>query len=521
MKKIQILIIVLVLILTLGCATFAVLYFSTDIFKSEQEMFYKYAKQINLKEFIDLEGYSNYSKRLENEAHASEGRFDFKVAGDLSVSESIKYNGYIDTANKTANYDISINKDDETLLAMNYLKKQDLHGVLFKDVVNQYLIIENNNLKEFAYKLGVQDTSGIPDKIELPETSGMNFEELNSILDKYLNIAIETIPEDNYSKIEKTQISVGDKKVEVDGYQVKLKLKDVQTILTKLLEQAKDDEQVFNLIKNDEMETFEDYQYAIEEALSSLSGEISKEENVDFATISIYKNGKNTVKLSINITQEEYNSTEISIEKTDKGLRLRSLNTQINYAGTQDQKSIVITKTANSEEQETIQCIISEISDGEETPVTNANLTRNGALTSNNVEFDLKITSNITLTGLANLSVSIESQNAVNFQGKPLEGDFVQGNHLVINGLTAEQLNNLVTNLGALLGEKLKDEMFVLSIVGMNESLFESAEQATQNTQDALEIEESVSQIEQENTVSNQFSPEDVRVNVDRNYIFN
>ena len=53
MKKVQILIITLVAILTLGCATFAVLYFATDTFKSDKALFYKYASQIDLKEFLD------------------------------------------------------------------------------------------------------------------------------------------------------------------------------------------------------------------------------------------------------------------------------------------------------------------------------------------------------------------------------------------------------------------------------------------------------------------------------------
>ena len=55
MKKTQIIIITIALVLTLGCVgTFAVLYFATDTFKSEQEMFYKYASQIDFKEFINL-----------------------------------------------------------------------------------------------------------------------------------------------------------------------------------------------------------------------------------------------------------------------------------------------------------------------------------------------------------------------------------------------------------------------------------------------------------------------------------
>ncbi len=92
MKKVQILIITLVSILVLGCVTFAVIYFATDIFKSDKESFYKYASQINLKEFIDLEGYNNYLKRTETEGHANEGAITINVnQGEQSINESIKY----------------------------------------------------------------------------------------------------------------------------------------------------------------------------------------------------------------------------------------------------------------------------------------------------------------------------------------------------------------------------------------------------------------------------------------------
>ena len=208
MKKTQIIIITIALILTLGCVgAFAVLYFATDTFKSEQEMFYKYASQINLKEFIDLESYNAYSEKLKTSGHENEGEFSIELAyGGETINESVKYNGYSDPVNKTANYDISINKDNETLLAMNYLNNQDFYGILFKDVVNQYIVFENNNLKEFASKMGVQDTSQIPNKIEnindllITESKEGEFvpsdvqytdppypsEELNTIINKYL-----------------------------------------------------------------------------------------------------------------------------------------------------------------------------------------------------------------------------------------------------------------------------------------------------------------------------------------------
>jgi len=220
MKKTQIIIITIALVLTLGCVgTFAVLYFATDTFKSEQEMFYKYASQINLKEFIDLESYNAYSEKLKTTGYSNEGDFTIELAQDgQTINESIKYNGYSDPVNKIANYDISINKDNEELLEMNYLNKQDVYGILFKDVVSQYVVFENNNLKEFASKMGVQDTSNIPNKIEIPDViENIDYEEINTIVNTYLNIATQEIPEDNYSKIKKQEISLGDEIIEADG----------------------------------------------------------------------------------------------------------------------------------------------------------------------------------------------------------------------------------------------------------------------------------------------------------------
>lgn len=92
MKKTQILIISLVAVLVLGITSFAVIYFATDTFKSDKDMFYKYAKQMELKEFINLEEYNNYLKRLETQGHGNEGEFSLGFTqGEETIKESIKY----------------------------------------------------------------------------------------------------------------------------------------------------------------------------------------------------------------------------------------------------------------------------------------------------------------------------------------------------------------------------------------------------------------------------------------------
>ncbi len=92
MKKVQILIITLVTILLIGCVSFAVLYYTTDIFKSNKDLFVKYAGQIDFKNFINLEEYNNYSKRAKTEGHGNEGEFSIKLSQeDQIIDESIKY----------------------------------------------------------------------------------------------------------------------------------------------------------------------------------------------------------------------------------------------------------------------------------------------------------------------------------------------------------------------------------------------------------------------------------------------
>lgn len=374
------------------------------------------------------------------------------------------------------------------MLTVNYLRNQDLYGIMFKEIVNQYIVVENNNLKEFASKLGVQDIDKIPNKIESTKISeNVNIEEIKTLVNKYLNVAIEEIPEDNYSKIEREEILLGDKTTQADGYQIKLKLKDIQSILVKVLENAKNDEKLFNLINKSNM-AFEDYQNNINDALAELSGEISNEENINFANIKVYKQEKELVKISINLMLEE-KETEISLNKTRKGLALQYIGRDKSNDSS-NENIITITKTSNTAEQESFEVNILNKANGEEKEDYNITLNRTGTLTSDNVVFDMLMP--ITVKGG---NINIQFKTTTNFSATPKFEEFKEGNHLVINGVAPEQLNNLFTNLGTKISEKLKDEMLV-SLIGstINDELYQSAEQAKQQTQNAIEKEKALTE---------------------------
>lgn len=92
MKKVKVLFIILFIVLLIGTASLAVIYFATDTFKTDKELFYKYAGQIQIKDVLDVEAYNNYMKRTYIEKHSNDGELSIEVKQKTNtLKESIKY----------------------------------------------------------------------------------------------------------------------------------------------------------------------------------------------------------------------------------------------------------------------------------------------------------------------------------------------------------------------------------------------------------------------------------------------
>ena len=124
MKKIKILIIVLVTLIILGGATFAILYFATDIFKSEQEMFYRYIKQIDLSAFTSFEESEKYLERMSNEKTSNSGNVavDIVVENESFIAEEYVYEIKNDPASKMSSATINVNQEGQEGFTLNYLR---------------------------------------------------------------------------------------------------------------------------------------------------------------------------------------------------------------------------------------------------------------------------------------------------------------------------------------------------------------------------------------------------------------
>ncbi len=456
MKKVKIIIIALIIVLILAGGVFAVIYFATDTFKSNQELFNKYISQIDLTEIFDAESYSNYITRTQTEAHSNNGELSINITqGEETISEAITYTGYSDPTNQKSSSQITIDKDEETLLTMNYLKNGDMYGIQFVDIVNQYIVVENSNLKEFATKLGITDADSILDEIE---SSDISYEEINSILNDYINVAISQIPEENYSKIEETTVTLGSTQVSADGYQLTLSMDDMENIIDEILSE-------------NDIIYFEEVGDTLVDSNSQA--------DMDFMTISVYKQGKDTIKLEVSILPESTTSSfNISLDYASSGLILKATYVD-NELG--QEISFEATKTVNTEEQEIVNINIVTKENNEETGNYNITINRTGALTSSNVTNSISFT-----TSIEGIDVSIGFTETKDFSTSEEIEDYIEGNYLIINDLEQEQLNNLITNLGNLLSEALQDEL-IMNLLSDTSSIYSLAQQATEEYQDALD----------------------------------
>ena len=464
MKKIKILIIILVAVLILTGATFATLYFVTDIFKSNKEMFYKYISQVDLSAFVNADFYENYSNKLKNNKYKENTKItiDYEGKDIASINKEINIESKRDLQNKLSSSEITVGNEDKTDIKLSYLRNEDIYGVLLNDIVNQYIAVENNNLKELATKLGIGNANQIPDKIEISkgiQNEIVTEQEMSELINRYKEVILNAIPDDCYSKIKKERIEVDNNQIEADGYKISINIEQFKQILTSVLQELMNDEQLYNIgYKVNQELTLEEYKEGLEFALESINEiEIDEEnKNISLINLIVYKKENETKKVDL----------EIGIPNTYVEISIENNNPKIKISYVQEdekQVEIQIHKSINTQEQENLN--ISIISQMEELLFNiNINVKREGSSNSEQVKNEMELKFESEEIGTAGLRVvnNVEFDDSIDIQ------KFNESNKLVINGLTQEQISNLFTNLGGIISEKIKDEtIYIYAVLGM------------------------------------------------------
>ncbi len=388
-KKIVIAIVILVILIVLLLGGFAFAYFFTDAFKSNKEQFLSYlAKNGEVIEVFQDDSLDNYIQKKSNTPYTSQG--EIKVSDistdDISVetkegkallNTSITFTGNTDSANNYKYNNIKFNYPDTDSLSFEYLNMQDYYGIKINDVVNNYVAIENNNLKDFFTKMGVDEStvSSIPNKIDLSQFTNTQLfteQEIKTLKDKYLNIIVNNLTDEMFTK--------GDK-----VYTLTLTYSQVNDILYSILENAQNDELIMSKIKQLMVEggitEEEATQYVTN--LQTYLQQYVQQRNPIFPS----DNGESNVVINVYVENKKLSKTEIIIGNENKAIITNKTN------------GFTIELVINNESKGTLTL---EKNKADDSVGYNMNLSTTNGIT---------LTSNISISGLSTAEQVMESSD--------------------------------------------------------------------------------------------------------------
>lgn len=250
-KKIVSIIIVLLILLLIAGGAFAYAYIATDIFKTDQEMFFKYFAQITAEDGFIEKGIVDFEKKKMQTPYKNSGEItinledpgelDEKILGKLNELV-IKFDGQTDSVNQKTEQNIEIDYGNNVVLPISYKQDGNKFGLQSDKLSKQYIGIRNEKLKEFVTKFGVEDVSEIPDKIELSNVEEkviFTDEEIEQLKQIYGTVLQQELLEENFTRV-KTQQN--------ESYTLELSAEQIKNIIIKMLEATKSNTMIIDKI---------------------------------------------------------------------------------------------------------------------------------------------------------------------------------------------------------------------------------------------------------------------------------
>lgn len=478
-KRIALAIAIPVIIVIIIITTGILLYLNTDMFKSNKTLFLKYLGENseNLKAIQDVFESSEYEKKLQDNKYTETTEIKANYTNNLQTTSEDTSNsinkakiiikGQKDQPNKYCYKDFKLIKEEDSTISegnqnndensnstnneqgiaeMEYIQNNDNYGVRFSDLFKQYLLVENNNLKELFEKIGYseQQLDNIPNSFEIDkmtlEDIKFTEEELNNIKERYVNIVSKNVTDKNFEKKSKQIISINDKNISTNAYILNLTNEQLNNLYINLLEDLKQDDIILNKIEK------------IQEKISLIKINSSESlnlkekfiENIDSTIEKINKSNIGSQETKIIVYENEGKTIRMTVQGKDY---------EINFDFLQEQEENEFVITIKKEDIETQKLEINKNNEGlkiyiqnndTDNPIKisfeqNKNETNTNSSNDSSIKYEIKNSKiEVNIKQKTNIVDNFENQNVLNDQ-----------NSIELNKLEKEQLNavlNQVTN---------------------------------------------------------------------------
>ncbi len=460
----------MIVLLSIIAIVIFLVYKNTDMFKSSSTLFTKYIGQNleNIEAIYDRVGISDYNTLLQQNKYTTETQVKVNHTANIGTSSEntknsisqlkLKINGQIDNSNQYKYQDINLLNNDEKVAQIEYIQSGITHGIKFSDLFNQYLLANNENLKELFRKMGYteEQVENIPDTIEFNNDFKSIFEfskeETQNLKTKYISIINSNVSKDNFSKQKDQTIQVMGKNIKVNSYILTVTKEQLNNILIKMLEELKQDETI--LTKIDKLENILAlYQFKetinlreqFVKKLDSLIMDITKNNiGKEEAKIMVYESNQTTIRTVIQHPDYEI-GIDVLPSQTEDYIQISYQNTTteneqiLTYKKASEETSVVF---ANKKEGKTTQYsfVVNEKVEGNRCEKSIVATYENE---SNRVE--ATVDQKINMVNSFENEVVLEEGNAINLS--ELETEQVQAILDRVNNSVSKEIDEITTNV--------------------------------------------------------------------------
>ncbi|MCI8640918.1 MAG: hypothetical protein HFJ59_03480 [Clostridia bacterium] len=460
-KKSIIIVVTLSIISIIIATTFAIMYFKTDMFKSNEILFSKYfAQNFEMIDLLNIKANPEVKSMLETNPYTSSLKANIKYTENKETSDEnteniinkigVKVTNNVDKSNEYSYRDIligNLEEDEENLFRIETLTDNKIYAVRLNGI-KQFVSTENVEENEENKSFQVKEIEDIVSKIDTIDLIDFSEEEKKELLNTYLNIIQMNVTKDRYDKQRNTLITVNNQDVQTNAYSITLTFEEYNNMYIKVLEQIQQDEIILSKI-----DKIVNYLEEISSEESNIKGKELKElfigyiqekieeiqnNNIgnDEVKITVYESKGKTVRTNIErtankITLDLYNESAIKINQI-----LLEENTEEKTLKIEKNSSDIIMEYTSVQNNE----IINTISFNYKESLTNNHLEKTTDIKIGNQKYDSILTINNNIDFLEQL------------QKKMSLGE----NNIELDNLNKSQKQKIIAILNQNLEEQLK-----------------------------------------------------------------
>ena len=230
-KGLLITVIILLVIILILVGVIAYLYFFTDMFKSNKQLFFKYTSQIVQSEngFIDNQ-LMQYFQKKNSTSYENNGEITFDVSipnmeDDLELANNlnITFSGKDDPNNSKSEKEISLNYSDSVNFPLTYRKTNNITGIQTQYIGSSFVAVRND-----------EEISGLEDINNLLKLQNLEFsnEEIQNLKTTYFDNILNALDDSKFSTVTEENLT---------GYRLTLTGEELKNILVQILNALKTD----------------------------------------------------------------------------------------------------------------------------------------------------------------------------------------------------------------------------------------------------------------------------------------